>query len=87
MLLVPVKQRRALLLAPRAIMPGHADNVDVQSKICLAEDVDHVDAQPPREGVQMVRDGLNVPCHAIGQALNDQARSVSAILLLNHTAI
>ena len=87
LLRVPFKQRHTLLMAPQSTLPRHAGSVDTQSKICLAEHTDGVDAQPPREGVQMVGRGLNAPCQMIDQTLNDQTRNVSAILLLHHTAL
>jgi hypothetical protein len=49
--LVPVNQSRTVLLAPQAIGPGNARSLDVKSKIRLAQHVDHVDAQPPRERI------------------------------------
>ena len=49
--LVPVNQGRTEMLAPQAIGKESARSLDVKSKIRLAQHVDHVDAQPPREGI------------------------------------
>ena len=77
--LVPVNQSRTVLLAPQAIGPGNARGLDVKSKIRLAQHVDHVDAQPPRE--------IDVPCTGIGETPNNQAGGVTAILLLNQAVV
>ena len=85
--IVPIDQSRAVLLAPQVLRAANARSLDVKSEVRLAQHVDHVDAQPTRAGIQMVGHRLDVPSCGIGESPCNQARGVTAILLLNQAAL
>ena len=87
MTLVPIEEGTVEQLAPQAIGPRNACSLDVKSEIRLGQHIDHIDAQPPRVGVQVFRYWFDVTCNGIGKALRDQARGASTILLLNQAAL